>query len=209
MTTPGAQVPLEQGGDGGLARTRGTSQGDVLSGGDRQAGPLQDRGTLRVREGHVFQADLAGLGRLRGGLDPLNVHDGRNLSVKLLDFLVGGDAAHADVEELTDAVQRIKHDRGEQHKGDGPADAQRPLLVADEGQRDRAGDHTQGKDGIDDEEDQLIASQVAHDLRAHLFGGISQALPHVLARVHEGQVAQALDRVEFLGGQLTRGVTIA
>ena len=175
----------------------------MLSLGEGQARALQNRGVLGVGEGHAAQADLAALRRDRRGLDTLGVRNRRGLLDELLDLLVGGDAAHTNVEELTDAVQRVEHDRGEEHEGDALADADRALLVTDEGKGDRAGDHAEGEDGIDDEKDQLVASQVAHDLRADLFCGLGQALAHGLARVHEGQVAQALDGVELLGGELT------
>jgi len=194
---------------GGLGRCGGRGQGDVLAGGERQVGAREHRRALGVGERDVRQADLAGSGRQGRGLDVRRVEHGRDLRVELLDLLVGRHAAHADVEELADAVQRVEHDRGQQHEGDSLADGDRALLVADKGQRDRAGDHAEGEDGVDDEEDQLIAGQVAHDLRADLFGGRGQALAHVLAGVHEGQVAQALDGVELLGGELTRSVAVA
>ena len=181
----------------------------MLSLGEGQVCALQNRCVLGVGEGHATQADLAALGRDSRGLDTLGVRDRRGLLDELLDLLVGRNATHADVEELADAVQRVEHDRGEEHEGDALADADHTLLVTDEGQGDRAGDHAEGEDGVDDEEDQLVARQVAHDLRADLFGGLGQALAHVLARVHERQVAQALDGVEFLGGELTRGVAVA
>ena len=181
----------------------------MLALGEGQVRALQDRGVLGVGEGDTAEADLAALGRDRRGLDTLGVRDRRGLLDELLDLLVGRDAAHADVEELADAVQRVEHDRGQQHEGDSLADADRALLVANEGQRDRAGDHAEGEDGVDDEEDQLVAGQIAHDLRADFFSGLGQALTHVLAGVHEGQVAQALDGVKLLGGELARGVAVA
>ena len=205
----GAQEALQQRRDRRLSGTRGTRERDVLALGDGQVYALQDRGVRGVGEGHVRQGDLAGGGRERGYLHSLLVGDGRSLRNEFLDFLVGRDAAHADVEELADAVQRVEHDRGEEHEGDALADTDRALPVADEGEGDRAGDHAEGEDGVDDEEDQLVTGQVAHDLRADFFGSLGQALTHVLAGVHEGQVAQALDGVEFLGGELAGGVPVA
>ncbi len=68
-------------------RTR-TSRGIYVSGSIRLA--YRTKGAC-VCEGHVTQADLAGRPASRG-LDPLGVYDGE-VSVKLLDFFVGGDAA--------------------------------------------------------------------------------------------------------------------
>ncbi|SIA90405.1 Uncharacterised protein [Mycobacteroides abscessus subsp. abscessus] len=149
-TSRRAQEALQQRRDRGLASARGASERDVLTLGEGQVRALQDRGVLGVGEGDTAEPDLTALGRDSRGLDTLGVRDRRGLLNELLDLLVGGDAAHADVEELADAVQRVEHDRGQQHEGDSLADADRTLLVADEGQGDRAGDHAEGEDGVDD-----------------------------------------------------------
>ena len=181
----------------------------MLAGLDAQVRAAQHRGGAVVGEVDAAELHGSGLGQDRGGRGALRLdHDGL-LGGEALDLAGGRHAAHADVEELADAVEGVEHDRGEQHQGQGAPGAHGPRAGADEGQRDRAGGHAQREHGVDDQQDELVARQVAHDLGAHFLGRLGEALAHGPPGVHEDQGAQALDRVELLGRQGARGPPVA
>ena len=72
------------------------------------------------------------------GIDDLWV-----LAGEALDFAGCSDSTHADVEELADSIQGVKHDRGEQDKRDSLANAEPSVTQTPVCKSGRTGDHSQ------------------------------------------------------------------
>ena len=97
------------------------------------------------------------------------------------------DTAHADVKELTNAIQRVEHDRGEQNKGDGLTHAEATITETPVSKSCRTGNHSQRENTVNDQQDHLISGKVAHDFAANVFCGLCKGATHTLSSADVGQ----------------------
>ena len=161
----------------------------MLTGGDAKGSSAQDRGVGLVGEGDAVDAHFPGGGKDCGRTSTVfcGVDDLRDFAGKALDFAGCSDTAHADIEELADSIQRVEHDRGEQDKCDGLTDCEPAIAQTPVSKSGRTGNHSQREDTINNQQDQLISGEVAHDFAAYVLRGLCKGAAHTLSSADVGQ----------------------
>ena len=161
----------------------------MLTGGNTKGSIFKDREVGLVSERNAVDTYFSGDGKRSRSKNAIfcRVDDLRSFAGESLNFAGRSDTSHADVEELTDSIQRIQHDRGQQNKGDGLAHTETTIAETPVSKSCRAGDHSKRKDTVNNQQDHLVSRKVTHDLDAHVLCRISEGATNGFSCTNVGQ----------------------